>query len=105
MLLAIGLQIWQFTQLPFFPGSSGYASCFIGWGAMNIMLLVGGAYWLETNLALCLRLKRQNPEEGSLATATAPSAQLFRANVESCTYFFGFIAVISALFWVFFYLM
>ena len=33
-----------------------------------------------------------------------PAPQLFRANVESCTYFFGFIAVISALFWVFFYL-
>ena len=30
-LLAIGLQIWQLTELPFFPGSSGYASCFIGW--------------------------------------------------------------------------
>ncbi len=30
-LLVIGLQIWQLTELPFFPGSSGYASCFIGW--------------------------------------------------------------------------
>ena len=91
-------------QLPFFPGSSGYASCFIGWAVMNIMMLVGGAYWLETNLALCLRLERLDSEEGSPATATGPAAQLFRANVESCTYFFGFMAVISALFWVFFYL-
>ena len=68
------------------------------------MMLLGGAYWLETNLALCIRLRRLIPEEGLLATATGPSAQLFRANVESCTYFFGFMAVISALFWVFFYL-
>ena len=30
-LLVIGLQIWQLTDLPFFPGSSGYASCFIAW--------------------------------------------------------------------------
>ena len=51
LLLAIGLQVWQFTQLPFFPGSSGYASCFIGWAVMNIILLLGGLYWLETNLA------------------------------------------------------
>ena len=31
-LLAVGLQIWQLTELPFFPGSSGYASCFIALG-------------------------------------------------------------------------
>ena len=36
------LQIWQLTSLPFFPGSSGYASCFIGWAAMNIALLLCG---------------------------------------------------------------
>ena len=41
ILMAIGLQIWQLTQLPFFPGSSGYASCFIGWAVMNLMLLFG----------------------------------------------------------------
>lgn len=108
ILLAIGLQIWQLTQLPFFPGSSGYASCFIGWAVMNIMMLVGGAYWLETNLALCLRLRRRSAgEDGperSPATSMAPAALLFRANVESCTYFFGFMVVVSALFWVFFYL-
>jgi hypothetical protein len=104
IMLAIGLQIWQLTKLPFFPGSSGYASCFIGWAVMNIMMLLGAAYWIETNLALCVRLRRRSPEEGSLATSTGPVAQLFRANVESCTYFFGFMAVISALFWVFFYL-
>ena len=35
-LLVVGLQIWQLTELPFFPGSSGYASCFIAWAVMNI---------------------------------------------------------------------
>jgi hypothetical protein len=104
LLVASGLQIWQLTQLPFFPGSSGYASCFIGWAVMNLMLLLGGAYWLETNLALSHRLKRIDADDGDPSSARGPSAQLFRANVESCTYFFGFIAVISGLFWVFFYL-
>jgi hypothetical protein len=104
ILLAVGLQVWQLTQLPFFPGSSGYASCFIGWAVMNIMMLLGGAYWMETTLALSHRLARIDPEEGTPATSAGPAAQLFRANVESCTYFFGFMAVISLLFWVFFYL-
>ena len=55
-LLVIGLQIWQLTQLPFFPGSSGYASCFIAWGAMNIALVLSGTYWIETILAREIRL-------------------------------------------------
>ena len=47
-LVAVGLQIWQLTELPFFPGSSGYASCFVAWAAMNIAVLLAGTYWLET---------------------------------------------------------
>jgi len=63
-LVAIGLQVWQLTQLPFYPGSSGYASCFIGWAALNIALLLGGVYWLETLLARWLRLRRAVTEDG-----------------------------------------
>ena len=104
MVVAFGLQIWQLTQLPFFPGSSGYASCFIGWAVMNLMLLFAGFYWIETNLALSHRLKRIDADDGDPSSSSGPSAQLFRANVEACTYFFGFIAVVSGLFWIFFYL-
>jgi heme/copper-type cytochrome/quinol oxidase subunit 3 len=103
-LVAVGLQIWQLTELPFFPGSSGYASCFIGWAVMNIMLILSGVYWLETNLAVSIRLRHSGAMDGPPATSMEPAAQLFRANVESCTYFWGFMAVASALFWVFFYL-
>jgi len=103
-LVAFGLQIWQFTKLPFFPGSSGYASCFIGWAVMNLILIISGVYWLETNLAMCIRLRRLDAEDGSPATSMGPSAQLFRANVESCTYFWGFMTAVSILFWVLFYL-
>jgi heme/copper-type cytochrome/quinol oxidase subunit 3 len=104
-LVAVGLQMWQLTELPFFPGSSGYASTFIGWAVLNILLLLSGVYWLETNLALCIRLKRIDPEDGTPATSNGPAAQLFRANVESCTYFWGFMAVVGGLFWMFFYVL
>ena len=123
-LVAIGLQIWQLTQLPFFPGSSGYASCFIGWAVMNIIMLVSGTYWLETVLARSLRMRsmaRVTSRTASMAAtpvvaaasaaadgmeqiSMTPSGQIFRANVESCTYFWAFMAVGSTLFWVMFYL-
>src|ERR1700674_388965 len=37
--VALGPEVWQVTQLSFFPGSSGYASCFVAWAGMNIALL------------------------------------------------------------------
>jgi heme/copper-type cytochrome/quinol oxidase subunit 3 len=100
---ALGLQVWEFTQLSFFPGSSGYASCFIAWGVMNTALILGGLYWLETLLARWLRLRRAVLDDGGPARSTMPVARLFRANLEGCWYFWGFIAFVNLVFWVLFY--
>jgi heme/copper-type cytochrome/quinol oxidase subunit 3 len=102
-LLVVGLQIYQLTELPFFPGSSGYASCFIGWAAMNIALVLAGGYWLETLLAREIRLRRAMAQDGGAPRSALPAARLFRANLEGCTYFWGFIAVVATFFWVLFY--
>lgn len=103
-LLATGLQIWQLTQLPFFPGSSGYASCFIGWAVMNIVMILAGTYWMETTVARSLRMRSTVTGDGPDQLASTSSGQIFRANVSACTYFWGFIAIASTLFWVMFYL-
>jgi heme/copper-type cytochrome/quinol oxidase subunit 3 len=102
-LVAVGLQIWQLTNLPFFPGSSGYASCFIGWAVLNIAMLLCGTYWLETLLARVMRLRRAVAQDGGPARSTQPVARLFRANLEGCAYFWGFMALMSLAFWVLFY--
>jgi heme/copper-type cytochrome/quinol oxidase subunit 3 len=102
-LLAVGLQIWQLTQLPFFPGSSGYASCFIAWGALNVLLILSGTYWIETILARELRLRRAMAQDGGAPNSTLPVARLLRVNLNGCTYFWGFIALVATLFWVLFY--
>jgi heme/copper-type cytochrome/quinol oxidase subunit 3 len=104
-LIVVGLQIWQLTELPFFPGSSGYASCFIGWAAMNIALVLAGTYWLETLLAREIRLRRALAEDGGTPRSTMPAARLFRVNLEGCTYFWGFIALVGVFFWVLFYVL
>lgn len=103
LLLATGLQFWQLTQLPFFPGSSGYASCFIGWAVMNIGLLLGCAYWLETVLARAMRLRRAVAEDGGPVASNLPIARLFRANLECCNSFLVFALIVFLFFWVFFY--
>ena len=35
--------------------------------------------------------------------STLPVARLFRANLEACSYFWGFIALVATLFWLLFY--
>lgn len=102
-LAVIGLQIWQLTDLPFFPGSSGYASCFIAWAAMNIAVVLCAAYWIETILARELRLRRAMAEDGGAPNSTLPVARLFRVNLNGCSYFWGFVAVTATFFWVLFY--
>jgi hypothetical protein len=102
-LLATGLQVWQLTELPFFPGSSGYASCFLGWGAMNIAVLLSGTYWIETIVAREIRLRRAMAEDGGAPSSTLPVARLLRVNLNGCTYFWGFIALVATFYWVLFY--
>ena len=102
-LVVIGLQIWQLTQLPFFPGSSGYASCFIGWASMNIAMVIGATYWIETMLARSIRLHRAFVQEGGDPRSPLPAQRLFRANLEGCAFFWGFVAVAAGFFWLLFY--
>ncbi|MCU1495714.1 MAG: hypothetical protein JWO62_3478 [Acidimicrobiaceae bacterium] len=103
LLLALGLQIWEVTRLPFYPGSSGYASTFIGWAVLNSTLLLGCAYWLETLLARAIRLRRAVAEDGGPSRSSAPPARLFRANLEGCTTFLGFGALVNLIFFLVFY--
>ncbi len=105
LLIAAVLQVLELFRLPFYPGSSGYASCFIGWAVMNCGLLLGSAYWLETVLARLLRLRRAVAQDGGAARSGLPSARLFRANLESCAAFLVFGALVEALFWVMFYVL
>ena len=103
-LLALFLQIWEFTAVPFYPGSSGYASTFIGYSVMNIITILIVAYWLETTVARSLRLKKEL-NGVSPQVSMHPSAQSFRANVASMTYLLGFVALSSTLLFAMFYLL
>jgi heme/copper-type cytochrome/quinol oxidase subunit 3 len=103
-ILGLFFQCWELTRLGFFPGSSGYASTFIGFAVINIISIVASTYWLETTLARSLHLRTIrggiNPE-----LSDAPLARAFRADVASMTYFQGFLVIVTALLFSMFYLM
>lgn len=103
-LLGLVFQIREFSHLGFFPGSSGYASCFVGFSVMNIGTLLVSTYWLETTVARGMRIRREvtgeNPEFSS-----HPRARAFRADVAAMAYFEVFAALTGALLFSMFYLM
>ncbi|HEV2428158.1 MAG TPA: hypothetical protein VGS61_08065 [Acidimicrobiales bacterium] len=103
-LLALFLQCWELTRLGFFPGSSGYASTFIGFSVINIMTIVFSTYWLETTLARALRLRTEQGGERPELSST-PAARALRADIASMTYFQGFLVLVVALTFSMFYLM
>lgn len=105
LLLATALQILELTRLGFAPSSSGYSSLFIAWAGMNIGSLLISAYWLETLLARTARLRRAIAQDGGPSNSPQPAARLLRANLESGTYFLGFIGLVNLLFWLFFYVL
>jgi len=104
-LCVVGLQIWQLTELSFFPGSSGYASCFIGWAGTNIVAVLAATYWLETSLAREHRLRRATTQDGGAASSVLPNARMFRVSLEGCTYFWGFLCAAATFFWILFYVL
>ena len=103
-LVALLLQIIELSHLSFFPGSSGYASCFIGFAVMNIGSLAISAYWLETTVARGMRIRHDLPGENA-EFSSAPRARAFRADVAAMAYFQVFLGLTAALFFAMFYLM
>jgi heme/copper-type cytochrome/quinol oxidase subunit 3 len=101
-LAVMSLQIFQLAVLSFYPGASGYASCFIAWAVLNVALLLVSAYWIETLLTRALRLHRALAEEGAHGAAL-PAERLFRANADGCTLYWQFVSLVALLFWLFFY--
>lgn len=99
-LAALAVQCWEMTALPFAPGLGGYTSVFVGWGVLNMALLAGATYWVETMGARRVRLRRAASQEG----ASLLPPPIFRVKADACAYFWGFVALIEVFFWIFFYL-
>jgi len=102
-LLALFLQVWEFTAVPFYPGSSGYASTFIGYSVINILTIFIVLYWLETTVARSLRM---NKEIGGVAPQLSMHLRRVVSRERgSMTYFLGFVALASTLLFAMFYLL
>jgi hypothetical protein len=104
-LAAVALMIIQLLFLPFWPGSSGYSSVFVGTYPVYLTVVLAVMIWLET---LVMR-SRAFP---SIAFVEQPptfreafAVQRFQSNLSAFTAVWNYLAVVGVVFWVLFYLL
>jgi heme/copper-type cytochrome/quinol oxidase subunit 3 len=102
-LAAVVLQILELLYLPFWPGSSGYASVFVGFYAVFAVVLLAGLLWLEMLLARSRSISAIFFVEQPPTYAEAFAVQRFQANLSAFNLTWTFLAVMAVLFWFLFY--
>jgi heme/copper-type cytochrome/quinol oxidase subunit 3 len=103
-LAAIGVQVWELLNLPFFPGSAGFASVFVGATPVYLMVVFGAMVWLEILIARAARIPAISFVEQPPTYAEAFAVQRFQASLSSFTVVWNYLAVVAIVFWVLFYL-
>jgi heme/copper-type cytochrome/quinol oxidase subunit 3 len=101
---AVGTQIYQLTDLPFPPGSSGYASVFVGFYPVFLTIVFAVMVWLEILIMRCRPIPEISFVEQPPTYAEAFSVQRFQAALSSFTVIWNYLAVVAIIAWILFYL-
>jgi hypothetical protein len=102
-LAAAVLQIIELLFLPFWPGSSGFSSVFVGFYPVFTVILLAGVFWLETLLARSRFIPTISFVEQPPTYQEAFGVQRFQASLSAFHLTWTFIAVMGVLFWFLFY--
>jgi hypothetical protein len=103
-LAAIGLQIWQLTALPFYPGAAGFASVFVGFWPVFVTVTFCVMAWLETLIMRARAIPELAFVEQPPTFAEAFAVQRFQAALSAFTVVWNYLAVVAVVGWVLFYL-
>lgn len=104
-LVAVGLQVWELSRLGFYPGESGYTSCYVGFGLLNVAFLFGGTLWPEMIVARSHRLRAKMLPEEYFGLSLQPEMRLLRASLRGCVFFWWFMAAVTVFFWFIFFIL
>jgi hypothetical protein len=104
-LAAVALMIIQLLFLPFWPGSSGYSSVFVGTYPVYLTVVLAMMIWLETLLMRSRALPTIHFVEQPPTFTEAFVVQRFQSNLSAFTAVWNYMAVVGIVFWVLFYLL
>jgi heme/copper-type cytochrome/quinol oxidase subunit 3 len=101
---AIGVQVWQLLNEPFFPGSSGFASVFTGGTPVLVLTIFCAMVWLEILVVAAAKIPEISFVEQPPTYAAAFALQRFQARLSAFTLVWNYLAAVALLFWILFYL-
>ena len=101
---AVGVQVWELLHLPFFPGSSGFASVFVGFAPVFSALVFVMMCWLWMLVGRCRPLPELSFVEQPPTYAATFAVQRFQASLSSFTLVWNYLAAVAVVMWVLFYL-
>ena len=102
-LAAVAFQIYQLIDLPFAPGSSGYASVFTGFYPVFLTIQLAAMIWLEILLARSRFIPAISFVEQPPTIADTQDVQKFQANLSAFSAVWTYLALMALLFWLLFY--
>ena len=115
LVAAVVLQIVEWATQGFGPTQGGYASVYLGWTGLEVLFVLGLAYWLETTLATSLRYRKVTPAQFEAGEAAGDSDRespdiddplsLVRAELGAVSVFATVLAGVALATWLILYLL
>jgi heme/copper-type cytochrome/quinol oxidase subunit 3 len=102
-LAAVAFQIYQLIDLPFKPGSSGYASVFSGFYPVFLVIQLAVLVWLEILLARSRFIPALSFVEQPPTYTETYAVQRFQASLSAFSTVWNYMALMALLFWFLFY--
>jgi heme/copper-type cytochrome/quinol oxidase subunit 3 len=101
---AVSLQIVELLNLPFQPGQSGFASVFTGFYPVALVTWLCAMIWLEILFMRARSIPAISFVEQPPTYSEAFNVQRFQASLSSFTFVWNYLAIVTFIFWVLFYL-
>jgi heme/copper-type cytochrome/quinol oxidase subunit 3 len=103
-LAAVALQVWQLLNLPFYPGSAGFASVFVGATPVFLVVAFGAMIWLEILIMRARPIPPISFVEQPPTYVEAFAVQRFQSSLSAFTIVWNYLALVAFVLWVLFYL-
>ena len=102
-LAAVALQVNELLNLPFQPGQSGFASVFVGFYPVALVVWLSAMVWLEILVARSRSIPAISFVEQPPTYAQAFEVQRFQSALSAFTIVWNYLAIVTFIFWLLFY--
>jgi heme/copper-type cytochrome/quinol oxidase subunit 3 len=102
-LAAVACQIVELLTLPFQPGQSGFASVFVGFYPVALVSWLAAMIWLEIMITRARLIPAISFVEQPPTYTDAFAVQRFQSALSAFTLVWNYLAIVTFIFWLLFY--